>query len=108
MNKRLVLLVASLTFCMSAYAGHSQDSGRIVEIFVNTNGAIALRLDNAFPNAFASKQCPNGDGTWAGTVLADPIFKATLLMAKSRSSPVVVTIEGCEGGWFKIIDIYVR
>lgn len=108
MSKWIMFLITGATFCMPAHAGYSQDFGRIVELFANTNGAIALRMDTAFPNAIASNQCPAGDGMWAGISTADPIFKATLLMAKSKGSPVVVTINGCEGGWFKIIDVYVR
>jgi hypothetical protein len=104
----LLLFAASMTLCTMAHAAYSQDSGRIVQLFANTQGAVAIVLDAGYPNAIAAKQCLAGDGGWAGVTTADPIFKATLLMAKQKGSVVVVTTEGCESGWLKIIDIYVR
>lgn len=108
MKKRLILLLNCATLSIAAHAGYSQDSGRISQLWTNTDGAIAIMLDNGFPNAMAAKQCTTSDGNYAGIVTADPIFKAALLMAKSKGSTVTVTTQGCEGGWFKILDVYVK
>ena len=108
MNKRLALLSICVTLCIAAHAGYSQDSGRITQLFTNTDGAIGVMLDNGFPNAIAARQCSTSDGNYAGIVTADPIFKAALLMAKSKGSTVTITTQGCEGGWLKIQDVYIR
>ena len=103
-----MLFAAGMSLSFAANAGYSQDSGLITQIFATPEGAIALNLDNGFPNAKAAGQCAASDGYWAGIVTADPVFKATLLMAKSKGYRVVVTTLGCEGGWFKIMDVYVK
>jgi len=92
----------------AANAGYSQDSGIITQIFVTPEGAIALNLDTGSPNPKAAGQCAAGDGHWAGIATANPVFKATLLTAKSAGSQVFLTTLGCEGGWFKIMDMYVK
>jgi len=108
MKKSLTLLLTCATLSIAAHAGYSQDSGRITQLFTNTDRAIGVTLDNGFPNAIAAKQCPTTDGNYAGFVTADPIFKAALLIAKSKGSTVTITTQGCEGGWFKILDVYVK
>ena len=105
---RVVLLIVTMALCTAARAGYSQDSGRITQLFMSTEGAVAVTLDVGFANAIATRQCPVNDGYWAGIIAADPLFKAVLLSAKSKGSTVVITTEGCEGNWFKIIDIYVK
>lgn len=107
-KKQSLLFVVALTLCMVARADYSQDSGRITQLFTNSEGAVAVTLDGGFSSANAAKQCPNGDGNWAGVITANPILKATLLMAKSNGSVVVVTTSGCEAGWLKIIDMFVK
>lgn len=97
-----------MMLCMSAQAGWSQDSGRIAQLFATPDGAIAIALDNGFPNAIAAQQCPAGDGQWAGVATSNAAFKGALMLAKSAGSQIVVTTLGCEGSWLKIIDVYVK
>jgi hypothetical protein len=106
--KRFLLFVGCAVLCMTARAYYVQDSGHITDIFVNQNGAIAVRLDNGFPNSVANFQCPPGDGTWAGNASPNPALMAALMLAKSKGYTVVVVTQGCDSGWFKIENVYVK
>jgi hypothetical protein len=86
----------------------SEDTGQIVELFATTTGAIAIRLSNNFANAAAANECTASNG-WAGAAeTANPILKATLLTAKASGQTIRVAITGCEGGWWKIVAVYVQ
>ncbi len=100
-------LIGIMSF-VPAHAGRTQDSGIITNLFINDFGSIAIHLDNGFPNAVATRQCPNGDGAWAGGI-TDKTLKAALLMAKATKARITVTIEGCVGGggWLRIMELSV-
>ena len=108
MDKRFVFFLAGAAFSIAAQAGYSQDSGRVVELFTNAAGAIAVRLDNGYPNSVAARQCSSSDGVWAGSATPNPTLTAALFLAKAKGSSVTITTEGCEGGWLKVVDIYVK
>lgn len=91
----------------NAFATYSQDSGQVSEVFVNASGSIALKLKDGFPKAISSGQCTVNNG-WAGLSEAAPILKSTILTAKVSQLKLVVTIEGCNGAWFKIKDLYLK
>lgn len=101
------MLFLLLSFTGSVSAGYSQDSGVVSNVFVTPSGLIALKLDQGFPNAQTSNQCPGNNG-WAGHKSADPILKSAILMAKASGGQISVIVEGCEGAWFKIKDIYLN
>jgi len=103
--KKLILLL--LLFSSSSFANYSVDTGKIKSVFVNPNGAIAVTLTNGFPNAKKSDQCPNSNG-WAGLGNSANIFKSALLSAKATQDNVKIVIEGCEGGWYRIKDVYIE
>lgn len=108
MNKAWVVIAAGVMLSVTAHAGWSQDSGRVVQLYANANGAIAVQLDGGFPNSIAAGQCTSSDGGWAGLATPNPSVRAALVLAKATGSPVVITTEGCEGGWLKILDVYVK
>lgn len=89
----------------TAVAGSSQDKGVVSRVYVIPQGAIALKLKNGFPNAIETAQCPENNG-WAGINASDPVLKSAILTAKTTGSPLTVNIIGCEGAWFKILNIY--
>lgn len=111
MKKVSHVLAAFAIFCLSGIslsASASQDIGKISTIFVSTSGDIAITLTGGFPNATESNQC-FGYKEYAGIpASADPAFKSTLLAAKAAQQTVRVIISGCQGGWFKIVGIYVE
>ncbi|WP_163835762.1 hypothetical protein [Spartinivicinus ruber] len=103
--KKLTLLICMLLCSANALAKYSQDTGKIKEVYVSYGGAIAILLDRPFANAISTNQCPSSNA-YAGNTSADPALKSAILTAKSSGQTVRVTIEGCDSGWFKIIDIY--
>ncbi|MCG9598923.1 hypothetical protein L1D15_19705 [Vibrio sp. Isolate25] len=104
MKKRLLALwlISSSTF-----AGSSMDVGTIKGVFVKPNGTIAVSLQQGFPNAKTSGQCENSNG-WAGLGTSENIFKSALLSAKATQDTVKIVIEGCEGGWYRIKELYIE
>ena len=107
-NKIVALAAAILSWSAMAQTGYSQDSGQIAEVFASQTGAIAIRLSNGYKNGIAAGQCPGGDGTWAGLTAPNSSIKAAIMLAKAQNSTVVITTSGCEGGWLKIMDMYVK
>jgi len=107
-NKIVAFAAVVLSWSAVAQAGYSQDSGQITDLFASQTGAIAIRLSNGYKNAIAEGQCPAGDGTWAGLVAPNSSIKAAIILAKGQNSTVVITTLGCEGGWLKIMDMYVK
>ncbi|BDU40662.1 hypothetical protein VINI7043_05025 [Vibrio nigripulchritudo ATCC 27043] len=108
MIRNILLLSASLSFLGSASAAsYSQDTNTVKKVFANPNGAIALQLDGGFPNAIRANQCSRNNG-WAGLSKSDDVIKSTILTAKASGMKLTVTIEGCEGSWFKIKDLYLQ
>jgi hypothetical protein len=105
----LVLAFFQLAGIAQVHAGYAQDSGKIVELYANDQGSIAIRLDGGFPNSVSSSQCPTSNG-WAGNGTANNSLKAALMTAKATGSNVLLTTQGCDAGgaWLKVVDIYVR
>ncbi|KDM92374.1 hypothetical protein [Photobacterium galatheae] len=105
--KKLPLILCALFSLNTFAATYSQDRGIISTVYVNPEGAIALKLQDGFPKAKGDNQCPNANG-WAGLKMADNVIKSAILAAKTANLRVMVTIEGCEGDWFKVKDIYLN
>ncbi len=85
----------------------ANDFGKISELYVNANtGTVAVKLDGGFPNSTQANECPNAE--WAGNSSADPVLKSTLLAAKASKQELKLSISGCDGGWFKLIAVYVK
>lgn len=108
-----VVMLSGFMISQDAYGAYSQDSGKITELYANDSGGIAIHLENGFPNALSSAQCPSvsSNGSWwAGNLTAKSSLKAALMTAKAIGSNVVITINGCEAGgaWLKILDVYIR
>ncbi len=103
-----ILMVVSLFLSLSINAAnYSQDTGTVSKVYVSPSGSIALLLNNGYPNAVSSGQCAGSNG-WAGVTNADGAFKSVILAAKTSGQKLTVTINGCEGGWFKIQDLYLQ
>lgn len=95
MNKTLYTL---LFFCGCVMA-ETYDSGEISNLYVNVDGHIAIKLNNGFPNAKSSNECPgNTDWAegWAGTTKNSPVLKSALLAAHTTQAKVTVVISGCD------------
>ena len=107
-NKIVAFAGVILSWSVMAQTGYSQDSGQITEVFASQTGAIAIRLSNGYKNGLVAGQCPGGDGTWAGLTAPNSSIKAAIMLAKAQNSTVVITTSGCEGGWLKIMDMYVK
>lgn len=108
--KRFVFLAALVAPAANVFsaAAYTQDTGTISQVYVSAAGTLSVRLDGGFPNAVADGQCPGNNG-WAGVLsTVDANIKSSLLMAKISGDRVVVTISGCQGAWFKIVDVYVK
>lgn len=94
-------------FASTSVFGYSQDTGNVSRIYVTPGGSIAFKLQGGFPNAVETSQCLNNNG-WAGHFTADPVLKSAILTAKATGYSIIVTLEGCEGRWFKVKDIYIK
>lgn len=110
--RSLAVFVISILGSGSIFAApYVQDTGKIKNLYVSVGGNIAIQLDNGFPNSSSGGQCTTASiNSFGGNVVADPIFKSTLLAAKAAQQTITVTVQGCEanGAWFKIIDVYVN
>jgi hypothetical protein len=105
--KNLFVIIGLCLMSSKVFAGYSQDEGEVTRIYVSPQGAIALQLKNGFPNAKSTNQCPQNNG-WAGLSTADSVLKSVIITAKSTGQELTVTVEGCNGAWFKIKDIYLN
>jgi len=101
------LLVTTLLTLSATCYGYTTDSGKISRVYVNPKGAIALQLDNGFPNANSNNECPSNHG-WAGLAETDPVMKSAILAAKASGQSITVRLEGCIGVWIKIMDMYLN
>jgi hypothetical protein len=92
-----------------AYAG---DTGKIVEVYTTTDGAMAFRLDGGFPNANTQANCGGSPDMWAGVpASADRSIKAAILMAKAVGSDVFVASLGCaepNTSWIRVIVLQIK
>jgi len=103
---KYLLVTALLTLSASCY-GHTPDSGKISRVYVNPTGAIALQLDNGFPNANSNNECPSNNG-WAGLAETDPVMKSAIIAAKTSGQSVLLNLEGCVGRWLRIKEMYLN
>lgn len=103
---KFIILFIGCVFSSLALA-YSQDTGTISRVYVSPAGAIAFKLESGFPKAIETNQCANSNG-WAGLDSSAPVLKSAILAAKAAGNTVTATIEGCEGTWFKIKDIYIN
>ena len=89
------LTLIALIFSAFSYAG-SSDVGTISRLYVDSSGIMAIQLNNGFPNAVSSSQCPSSNG-WAYLQPEAPTeLKSVLLAAKATQSQVSISIWGCE------------
>lgn len=101
------LLLAAMLTVSSPNLFANSDTGTIGEFYVHaTNGSVALKLVEGFPNSDALNQCPNAK--WAGISNADDLLKSTLLAAKMAQATVKLSIGGCDQGWYRINAVYVQ
>lgn len=113
MKKTIKIFVGVCVLCLSGFIHSatptlSQDIGKISTLYVSIDGDMAFILTGGFPNAIATGQCPGNNGHAGLLTTADPAFKSAILAAKAAQQTVRVTISGCLGGWFKVMDIYVE
>ena len=101
------LIFAVLFLISTSVFGYSQDTGKVGRIYVTPAGLIAFKLVSGFPNAIETNQCVDNNG-WAGHYAADPVLKSAILSAKTAGFSIIATLEGCEGRWFKVKDIYIK
>jgi hypothetical protein len=110
--RRLISCFLLLASSANAFAAYASDSGKIVEIYTTTDGAMAFRLDGGFPNANTQASCGGSPDIWAGVVASsDRNIKAAILMAKALGSDVVVTSLGCaepNTSWIRVIVFQIR
>jgi len=98
---------ALMLFFSALSYGYSSDTGKVTRVFVNPAGAIAVQIEGGFQHAVADEQCVSNNG-WAGHGNADSVLKSAILAAKASGQSITVTTEGCNGGWFKIKDLYIN
>ncbi|WP_035059697.1 hypothetical protein [Andreprevotia chitinilytica] len=109
MLRKLISVLLVFGFSHAVFAGSTQDTGHVNMLYGDaTTGAIVIQLDGGFPNAVAAKQCAAADGSWAGNISASNTVKAMLLTAKATGASLIVTTQGCEGAWLKIVDVYMK
>ena len=84
----------------------------ISQLYTDSSGNLAVKLEGGFPNSVAANECSTANGNgWAGVATtADSGIKAALLAAKTSQSPVSLSITGCEAGGarLKITAVYVK
>ncbi|MGI0116191.1 hypothetical protein [Zooshikella sp. RANM57] len=108
--KSTVLFIMLLWTLPSSASNYAQDVGIISKVYVSATGTVALQMRGGragIPQAVAKYPCVSSNG-WVGHFQADSVLKSAILMAKSAGSNVTVTTQGCEGEWFKILDIYIN
>lgn len=88
--------------CYPCFA-YKQAEGFIKEIYVNSDGSIALKLHEGFSSDVAA-ECPGHNG-YAGVGVSDGVVKSMLLAAYTTKSKVKLGITGCDNAWLKIFDV---
>lgn len=114
-NSALLSIAAIFLYCSMAEAAsaYKQDTGIITSLYVTTSGAIAIKLNNGFPQSYGDGQCAGAslNGFGGNSSITDPLMKSVLLTAKAAQQSITVTVVGCDSGntnWFKITDVYVN
>jgi hypothetical protein len=105
----LMLSLAAIPPRVSAQRVFTQDRARVLRVYVDVGGRVAVQLEGGFPRAVAARECPTNNG-WAGTPGASPAMQATLTSAYLSGRPVTVTTVGCTAGgaWFNVTDVYLE
>lgn len=103
MNKYLLLI--SVVACQ---VQATNITGKVVKLYTDDSGAMAIRLDNAV-SASANAECPTNNG-WMGVTDDRKDLKAALLAAKMAGAPVKLILAGCTAGdqWLKVRGIYIE
>lgn len=111
------LLLASLFVCgslLSANMAHAerpvQAEGVIADVFFNTAGAVAVRLDGEIPES-AKDMCPHRNGYLGiDSDGATAEIKSAILAAKLAGTRVVLDLSGCASGgaWIQVTSIYLK
>ncbi len=107
MNKFAILFVLFLSTNSYAY---TQDSGKITNMFVTPTGTLGFKVGGGkqgIPKAASEYQCTSGGG-WIGNSDMDATMKSVIIAAKMAGNNVTVTIQDCNGTWFKLKDLYVN
>lgn len=106
--------ICALVICglISSGSFAASDEGVITQLYTDSSGSLAVKLDGGFPNSVAANECSTASGNgWAGVAPAiNSALKAALLAAKTSQSPVSLSITGCEAGgaWLRITAVYVK
>jgi len=101
MKNLLVLFV--VIFSNMAFSA-TTDVGTVSQVYVSYAGHIAVKLNEGIPNITAAGECSGA--TWVGRYTADPVMKSVLIAAKASGAKVTVSASGCEGGWAKLLGVY--
>lgn len=99
---KIVTLLFGLIFSISAHS-YTRTGGTIKEIYIDKDGAVALKLNEGF-TAEAIAKCGSFNG-YAGIRNADPAMKSLLLAAYASKAIIQLGITGCDGNWLKINDV---
>ena len=106
--------ISALLICglISSGSFAAADEGVIAQLYTDSSGNLAVKLEGGFPNSIAANECSTANGNgWAGVATTvNSSVKAALLAAKASQSPVSLSITGCEAGgaWLKITAVYVK
>ncbi|WP_448567514.1 hypothetical protein [Thalassotalea ganghwensis] len=101
-------LFVSLTIMMATSAGAvSVDRGKIVQIYADNEGHVAIKLDTGFPDAELNGECPSYNG-WVGLHAPNENLLKNIYHARETNSNVTVVTEGCEDTtWIKLKSVYI-
>jgi len=103
-----LLTISLLSLCSFVSSAASVDKGKIIEIYTNYAGHVAIKLDTGFVNAEQNTECATGNG-WVGIYEAHEHMIKAIYSAKENGSEVTVTTNGCEGSqWTKLNSIYIK
>lgn len=107
--KKLLCAVMLLLLSEHSFANANFEiSGKVIELYANETGSIAVRLNthNEYHSS-AKAACPSYNG-WTGNINADPILKSVLLTAKASQTTIRISVRGCEAGgaWAKAASVY--
>ena len=107
MLKKIITILLTASTSTAIAADYSQDTGIITKLYASAYGGIAVQIDTGFVDAITDNQCPTNNG-WAGNNSADSVLKSAILAAKTTGEPITITTLGCDGGWIKIVDVYLE
>ncbi|WP_370978418.1 hypothetical protein [Agaribacterium sp. ZY112] len=97
------ILVFWLLLSLNSHS-YTQATGTIKEIYIDKNGAVALKLNEGFSSSVVSAECSTYNG-YAGIRDSEPAMKSLLLAAYAAKATIKLGITGCDGNWLKINDV---